>query len=850
MTPPDPFEKDPPLALPRYPVHETLPALRDALKVSSSAVLSAPPGSGKTTVVPLELLAEPWMAGRSMVMLEPRRLAARAAAARMADLLGEPVGRRVGYRVRFDSRVSADTRIEVVTEGILTRRLQGDPGLEGVALVVFDEFHLRSIHADLALALCGDVMTGLRDDLRLLVMSATLDGAAVAGMLNAPLVKGHGRAYSVELHYLDAAPRGTIAEVTAAGIRRGLAHQQGDLLAFLPGAGEIREVERRLGGEAGGAWIVCPLYGDLSREAQDRAIRPLEGGPRRVVLATAIAETSLTIEGITTVVDSGWSRLPRFDPNSGLTRLETLRVSLAAADQRAGRAGRLGPGVCYRLWSAAEQTRLAPHTPPEIMSVDLAPLALELAHWGVADAAALNWLDAPPAGAYAQAVDLLTGLEALDGRGRITATGRDLLELPLHPRLAHMMMVARDTGQAPLAADMAALLSERDVFRRSRHMAVGVDVEDRLQLLGRWRQDRRGVGARPEVDPGACAQVEKAARQLVRTVGSGGAGRVGPPLSVGGLLSLAFPDRIARRRSSGGYRLAAGRGARLPEGEPLGTAEFLVIPALDAGRREGRAFLAAAVEVEEIRALHGGAISRREVVEWDDAAGAVTARREEVLGAVTLAAEQLHEVDPQARQRALLDGIRQRGLGVLPWSREAEAWRQRLRALAHWQPAAGWPDVGDAALEAGLEEWLAPWLDGMGRLEHLKRLDLRAILGALLDWPRQQRMDALAPTHLQVPSGARKRLDYGDPEAPVLAVRIQEMFGLADTPAVCDGAVTVTLHLLSPAQRPIQVTRDLRGFWKRTYPEVKKELKGRYPKHYWPDDPWAAVPTARVRPRA
>lgn len=825
-----------------------MPALREALRDSRSAVLSAPPGSGKTTVVPLELLAEPWMAGRRMVMLEPRRLAARAAAARMADVLGEAVGRRVGYRVRFDSRVSEHTRIEVVTEGILTRRLQRDPGLEDVALVVFDEFHLRSIHADLALALCSDVMTGLREDLRLLVMSATLDGEAVAGLLDAPLVTGHGRAYPVELRYLDAAPRGTIADITAAGIRRALECQRGDILAFLPGVGEIREVERRLRPEAGEACAICPLYGDLAREAQDRAIRPVAGGPRRVVLATAIAETSLTIEGITTVVDSGWSRLPRFDPNSGLTRLETVRVSLAAADQRTGRAGRLGPGVCYRLWSAAEHTRLAPHTPPEILSVDLAPLALELAHWGVAGPSALRWLDAPPAGAYAQAVELLTGLEALDDRGRITATGRSMLDFPLHPRLAHMMMVARDSGQEAVAADIAALLSERDLLRRQRDMAAGVDVEERLQLLGRWRQDRRGVAGRPEVDAGACARVDEVARQLARAVRGAGAGRSGP-LSVGGLLSLAFPDRIARRRASGGYRLAAGRGARLPEGDPLGSAEFLVIPALDAGRREGRIFLAAAIDLEEIRALHRGAITRRAVVEWDDAAGAVAARQEETLGAITLAAEQLHEVDPELRQRALLDGIRRRGLGVLPWSREAEAWRQRLRALAHWQPDGGWPDVGDAALEAGLEQWLLPWLEGIGRVEHFKRLDLRAILGALLDWPRQQRMDALAPTHLQVPSGARKRLDYGDVEAPVLAVKIQEMFGLADTPTVCGGAVTVTLHLLSPAQRPIQVTRDLRGFWERTYPEVKKELKGRYRKHYWPDDPWAAVATSRVRPR-
>lgn len=831
------------------PIVEVLPGLKAALHDSRAVVLSAPPGSGKTTVVPLELLGEQWLGHDRILMLEPRRLATRAAAQRMAYLLGEQVGQTVGYRVRFDNAVSEQTRIEVVTEGILTRRLQSDPELTGVSLVIFDEFHLRSIHADLALALCSDVIAGLRDDLRLLVMSATLDSEAIAKLLDAPVVTGEGRTYPVDIRYLDRPATGSIPQTTASAVLCVLANQSGDILAFLPGTGEIRATERLLAGQIDSSVEICPLYGDLTRAAQDRAIQPSKAGRRRVVLATAIAETSLTIEGITTVVDSGWSRLPAFQPNSGLTRLETRRVSKAAADQRAGRAGRLGPGVCYRLWTSSEQTRLAPHTPPEIMGADLASLALELANWGVSDPASLAWLDAPPAGAYAQARELLTKLDALDRKGRLTPPGKRMARLSLHPRLAHMLSYAENSDQLPLAADLAALLSERDILKRRRgDQPLPVDIEDRLELLQHWREDRKRITRREEVDAGACQQVDKAARQWARMKRQADGNQRSRPLSVGGLLSLAFPDRIARQRTSGGYLLAGGRGASLPQADRLEREEFLVIPALDAGQTTGRAFLAAAISRDEIAATQASSIEQQTTVDWDANTESVLAREEERLGAILLSERKLASVSPDLQQQALLKGIRQLGLKVLPWTRESETWLQRLRFLRHWQEAGDWIDVSEQALLDGIEEWLAPWLSGMSRKEHLKRLDIRAILDAMLPWEQRQRMDKLAPTHIRVPSGSRKRLDYSDEEAPVLAVKLQEMFGLADTPRLCDGRVAVTLHLLSPAQRPIQITQDLRGFWERTYEEVRKELKGRYPRHYWPENPWEAVATSRVRP--
>jgi len=832
------------------PIDDVLPSLCEALASSQAVVLSAPPGSGKTTVVPLALLQQPWLQGQTILMLEPRRLATRASASRMAELLEEKVGECVGYRVRFDSQVSKHTRIEVVTEGILTRRLQHDPELKGVGLVIFDEFHERNLHADLGLALCLDIIQGLRDDLRLLVMSATLDTAAVSTLLDdAPVVCGDGQSFPVDIQYLDTAPKKKLPELTITAVKRAVSEQQGDILVFLPGVGEIR----RVGDGLSGIWSeikICPLYGDLSRDAQDQAIRPHPQGLRRVVLATAIAETSLTIEGINTVIDVGWSRLPRFDPNTGLTRLETVRVSRAAADQRAGRAGRLGPGVCYRLWTPSIQSSLQAHTSPEILDADMAPLVLELAQWGVADPAQLSWLDAPPAGAYAQAQDLLKRLDALDEQGRVTAAGRRMASLALHPRLAHMLLQAETVGQGDVAADLAALLSERDLMPKTMGQAKPVDLELRLQLLQRWREQGSQAVIAAGGDARACKQVDKLSRQYRRSLQLKGKPSAGGT-SIGALLANAYPDRVAQLRpaSNSSYLLSSGRGASLPEGDQLGGCDYLVAAQLDAGTSEGRIFLAATVALSELKSEQKSHIKTLSKVQWDNREQAVTSCAEDRLGALVLASHPIKKADSEAISQAMLVGIKQMGIDVLPWNDTLRAWQMRVLSLRHWQPDNEWPDVSDKVLIETVESWLAPWLAGISRKKHLQKLDLQAILFSMLDWEKQKLLEQGAPISIQVPSGSRKRLAYQPGEPPVLAVKLQEMFGLADTPTVCWGQVPVVLHLLSPAQRPIQVTQDLRGFWERTYAEVRKELKGRYPKHYWPDDPWCAKPTARAKPR-
>ena len=838
----------PAIVSPPLPIEAALPAIRTALGQFTALVLQAPPGAGKTTRVPLALLDEPWLAGRTILLLEPRRLAARAAAARMASLLGESVGQTVGYRIRFEHQVSRQTRIEVLTEGILTRRLQRDPALDGVGLVIFDEFHERSLHADLALALCLDSQRGLREDLRLLVMSATLDGAAVAQVLgDAPLVTSEGRAHPVTCHYLPRDPDGLDLNTVVRTVLAALPRHTGDLLVFLPGGGEIRQVLRRLEAEPACAGLaLIPLYGDLPGDTQQRAIQPDPAGRRKIVLATPIAETSLTIEGISIVVDAGWTRVPRFDPRRGLTRLETVRIAADAAEQRAGRAGRLGPGVCYRLWSEATQNRLRPHRTPEMRAADLAPLALELAQWGVNDPLALAWLDPPPPGALAQARALLTELEALDAQGRITPTGRELAELPTHPRLAHLLRRGTALGQGALAADLAALLEERDLLRGEH--PFGCDFTARLEALHAFRHN----GARGGLaDPAACFRAEQAARrwrQLLR-VGSG-TGMPPVPETVGLLLALAYPDRVARRREGGAdrYLLANGRGARLLAGDLLLGCDWLAVAHLDAGASEGRIWLAAPVVPTDLETHLAARVRTVAEVTWDERQAAVIARQERRLGALILASTPLTSADPESVRRAMLTGICRLGLDSLPWRDELRDWRARVLSLRYWFPDDGWPDVSDGWLADHLDEWLAPWLDGITRREHLPRLDLAAALQALLDHRQRARLNALAPTHLQVPSGSRLRLRYAPGESPVLAVKLQELFGLGDTPRIADGRIAVTLHLLSPAQRPIQVTQDLRGFWERTYAEVKKELKGRYPKHPWPDDPWTATPTRRARP--
>ncbi|KRT54921.1 ATP-dependent helicase HrpB [endosymbiont of Ridgeia piscesae] len=831
------------------PIESVIDALRCCLADGSRAVLSAPPGSGKTTLVPLRLLDEPWLAGQKILLLEPRRLAARAAAARMADLLGERVGETVGYRIHLDTKVSRRTRIEVVTEGVLTRLLQRDPELSGIGLLIFDEFHERSLHADLSLALALDVQGALREELRLLVMSATLDATAVSELLEgAPLVVGEGTCYPVELHYLGDPPRGRrIAEAVAAAVLQLLPQESGDLLLFLPGIGEIRRtlslLQQRLGNDS--EVMLCPLYGDLDRAAQDRAIQPDPGGRQRVVLATSIAETSLTIEGVSAVLDSGYSRRPRFLPGLGLTRLETLPVSRAAADQRAGRAGRLGPGRCYRLWGESRHASLPAQHLAEIREADLAPLAMELAQWGIQAPDDLRWLDPPPAAAYAQARDLLIRLGGLDRQGRLTAIGKQMAALPLHPRLAHMVLCAGSSADRSLACDLAALLSERDLLRTGAG-ARQVDVDLRLALLEQWRRRHR-KGA--ELDAAASSRVDRSSRHWQRLLGEWRGMQSAGVSGTAALLAMAYPDRIAQRTGHGRFRLTSGRGALLSENDPLAAAPFIVAVQLDAGRTEGRVMLAAEITEAEIRALPGVELELRERIEWDTAQQAVVCTEEERLGALVLSMRVLERPDAEAVRRAMLEGIRQLGLAALPWNDKLRQWLARVDCLRAAAPNQEWPDLSEARLVATLEVWLAPWLDGISRRSQLQKIDLHGALLSLLSWDQQRELDRLAPTHLQVPSGSRIPLYYEMGKAPVLAVRLQEMFGLGETPSLCGGRVQLMLHLLSPAQRPIQVTQDLRGFWERTYADVKKELKGRYPKHYWPDDPWSAAATARAKPR-
>ncbi|MBI3446520.1 MAG: ATP-dependent helicase HrpB [Magnetospirillum sp.] len=831
------------------PIDSVIPQIRAALAGAPGLVLQAPPGAGKTTRVPLALLDEPWLGGGRILMLEPRRLAARAAATRMAATLGEEAGETVGWRIRFDSRVGPKTRIEVVTEGILGRMIQDDPSLPGVGLVIFDEFHERSLFADFGLALALESQQGLRDDLKLLVMSATLDGEPVARLMgHVPVVTSEGRAYPVATRFLTRPEPRRFADEVAAAVVRAMAEEEGDVLVFLPGAAEIRRVETLLAEHpAMGGIRLAPLYGDLSQEAQDAAIRPSRDGSRKVVLATAIAETSLTIEGVRVVVDGGQMRRPRFDPGTGMTRLVTLPVSRASAEQRRGRAGRLGPGVCYRLWSEAEDRALAPWTAPEMVEADLAPLALDLAQWGVTDANSLAWLDPPPVPHLAQARALLLDLGALDEGGRITAHGRAMVRLPLHPRLAHMVLRAKELGRAGLACDLAALLEERDVLRAGRGFKDG-DLRLRLDALrtNQGFDPRHGLS----VDKGALARVRQAAREGRRRLGLKAGEQQGESADAGLLVAFAYPDRIARRRPGGEPRYATtgGGGALFAQHEPLAAEEWLALAELDGNRREARIFLAAPLTLAEIDQHFESHIRTETTCRWDNRDEVVLARRQRLLGKLVIEDKAQKEADPVQVAAAMAEGIRSLGLVCLPWSPEQQRLRRRVDFLRGLDPEGGWPDLSEVALLAGLEKWLVPYLSGMSRRAHLARLDLGVALAGMLSWEQKKRLDEMAPTHAEVPSGSRLPIDY-DGEVPVLAVRLQEMFGCADTPRIGGGKVALLLHLLSPARRPVQVTRDLASFWANAYRQVKADLKGQYPKHWWPDDPMQAEPTARIKPR-
>ena len=826
------------------PIDAVLASLRAALAQSPNVVLQAPAGAGKTTRVPLALLTESWLGEQRILMLEPRRLAARAAARRMAASRNESVGETIGFRVRGETRSGPRTRVEVVTEGVLTRMLHGDPALDHVGLVIFDEFHERSLHADLGLALSLESQSVLRPELRVLIMSATLEGARVSTMLgNAPVVASEGRSFPVDIRYRPRRPDQYLDVAAASAVRHALAEDVGSILVFLPGAGEIRGTAQRLAERPLPSNVsVRPLFGSLSPLVQDAALAPSPSGERKVVLATSIAQTSLTIEGIGVVIDAGLSRVPSFSPRTGMSRLQTVRVSRSSAEQRCGRAGRTAPGVCYRLWAAEEHAGLLESDRPEILDADLAPLALDLARAGIVDANDLRWLDAPPAPALSQARELLRQLGALGVDDRITPHGRAMAELAIHPRLAHMLLRARALGMTASACVVAALLDERDLVRgdSSRRDA---DLRARFAVVV---ADITPIGM--EIDH----EVVRRVRERVHAWRAELAvNRSESPVESesGMLLALAYPDRIARKRSGAGSRflLRSGMGAALGEAPSLAGASFLAVAELDGKRPDARILLAAPLERIELDQLFADQVECEERVSWNDGSASIAVLRRERLGAIVLREHAVERVDDAVVADALLHELARGGSLALRWSADAQRLRERLAFLhAHF---ADWPDVSDPGLLHSAREWLLPHLHGVRRLAQVEELDLPTLLLARLSWEQRARIDALAPSHLEVPTGSRIRIDYGDPMMPVLAVRLQELFGLASTPTVGGGTVPLTLHLLSPAHRPVQVTRDLAGFWRGSYFDVRKELRGRYPKHEWPDDPINATPTKRSKRR-
>lgn len=811
-----------------FPVDRVVPDLAASLAAHAAAVLVAEPGAGKTTRVPLALRDAPWLAGKKIVMLEPRRLAARASARRMAATLNETVGDTVGYTVRLERKVSARTRIEVVTEGILTRRLQQDPELADTGLVIFDEFHERSLDGDLGLALTLDVQRGLRSDLKILVMSATLDAETLCAHLgNAPLIQTTGRMFPVGVTHLERPTRFSLIDDTVKAIMRALREVKGSLLVFLPGEGEIRRTVEALGKiDLPANTEVRPLYGALSFAEQDEAIRKPDEGRRKIVLATTIAETSLTIEGIEAVIDTGLKRAPRFDPASGMTALETIRVSQASAEQRKGRAGRLGPGHCYRLWPEAETKALAAHDAPEIRVADLAPLALDMANWGVTARDGLPWLEAPPQAPFAQAQDLLRQLGAVDAAHAITAHGRAMVRLPLHPRLAHMVVKAEELGAGHSAAETAAMISERDGLPRD----TTADIEARLLHVRGAARDRIRQSAKQITDLLRCGEDTS-------------------DLSHGVMLALAYPDRIAERRGQNRFRMANGGGAVVAEHDNVSKADHIAIALLDNAQADAKVFLAGVITLADIEKHFADLITTQSRAGWDSRQNAVVASTRRSLGAVVLEERALPSPDPAVLAQGMVDGVRSFGLSALPWGEAAESLRNRVRFLARTMPDAGWPDLSDATLLATLEDWLSPYLAGMVRKSDLARLDMTNILRGLVPYQLLSQIDTLAPQRMEVPSGGHYRIDYETDGDPVLRVRLQEMFGLHSAPQVAGGRAKLRIELLSPAGRPVAVTQSLETFWTNAYPDVRKDMRGRYPKHYWPENPLEAQAVAPRRLR-
>jgi ATP-dependent helicase HrpB len=814
------------MSLPPLPIDDVLPDLQAALATGPYAVLVAPPGAGKTTRVPLALMDAPWRDDRRIIMLEPRRLAARAAAGQMARLLGEEVGQTVGYRVRMDSKVTGKTRIEIVTEGVFTRMLLDDPELSGIAAVLFDEFHERSLDGDLGLALTLDA-SALRPDLRVLVMSATIDGARVARLLSdAPVIESLGRAFPVETIHSEPDPLQRLEDQVTSAVLSALCEHEGSALVFLPGQGEIMRVAERLAGRVPNNTDIAPLYGQLTPSEQDRAIRPAEPGRRKVVLATSIAETSLTIDGVRIVIDSGFRRVPAYEPGTGLTTLETRRVSRAGADQRRGRAGRTSPGVAIRLWNEGQTAALQPFDTPEILAADLANLALDLANWGVTDPTSLPFLDPPPAPAWSEAIALLQRLDALDAAGHLTGDGKALARLPLHPRLAHMVVAAASEDDALTAAELAVLIGER---------GLGGDGTDLAHRLDRFRRDS---GKRAD-------DARALARRWAKLAGGGTGGNLAP----GHHLARAYPDRIAQAAGPRGkFRLANGRQASLDETDALASQPFLVVSDTTGAAASSRIRGAAALDRADLESLFAHRIVGETILAFDESSTGVRARRIRRLDALRLADEPVPVDDAEAAANLLAQAAARRGIDLLPWSREQKAWRARANYL-RTTLGDDWPDLNADALAPTVGDWLAPAFFGLTKLSEVSGEHLRTALDLLLPYPRRQEIEALLPSHFTAPTGNSVPIDYTAEGGPAIEIRVQELFGLTRHPTIANGRIRLILVLLSPAHRPIQTTRDLVGFWNGSWADVAKDLKGRYPRHPWPDEPAKAAPTARAKPR-
>ncbi len=805
------------------PIREVIPEIKEKLKEHNTIIITAPPGAGKSTLLPLVLADETWLGDQKIVMLEPRRLAARSIAARMSDLIGEKVGSSVGYRVRFDNKVSKHSRIEILTEGILTRMLQQDNSLEGIGMVIFDEFHERSLFADVALALCREAQQVLRPDLRIVIMSATLDVPQLSSLLDAPVVASPGRQYPVEIRYGEGCDVRMIPEFCAVAISKAVRENEGDLLAFLPGEGEIKRCEELLRRELKD-FVIHPLYGSLPPSKQNAAILPDRENRRKVVLATSIAETSLTIEGITIVVDSGFCRRATYNPNSALSRLETFPVSKDMADQRAGRAGRLAPGVCYRMWSKATQERLADHRTPEIEEADLSSLALDMAVWGVNDIAGMTWLTEPPKGSLAQANRLLEELEATVN-GKITAYGKRMHQLPCHPRIAHMLICAAESHHLPLATDIAALLEERDPLPKD----SGIDLNLRIEALRRFRSGN--------VDHPLFSRIEKIAASYRNLFGIQVDNSTPDPYATGFLLVHAYPERIAcaTQGNNACFQLSNGSVALAGHLDDLAYESWLAVAHLDARDGKGRIFMASPLNPEDLLPL----VKEREVIEWDTRKGGLIANREMRIGSILLKSRAIQNISPDDRNKAICNAVKKEGEQLLDFNPEVIQWQNRVLSLRAWRPDEAWPDVSTTVLLESCETWLTPYLQKVNKPDDLKRISLTEVLDYHLDYSLRLQLERLAPSKIQVPSGSFIKLAYfADGSQPVLAVRLQEMFGLAETPRINDGRISLLLHLLSPGFKPVQITSDLHSFWNNAYYEVRKELRSRYPKHVWPDNPW------------